>query len=343
MDRIHLASKGIPRLINQLCDGALLASYADGRESVDIGTINEVCERENHRVSALAQDAAKESPTERKQSVSRRESVAEPASPATVKADTNAQAIHGLAKSIQECVETVIEGQGSSPAEIPTEVPDWEPTPEALAEPERPIREAPRKIAEMTERCRKAREELERLARGEFGDEPPAQTDRPDRLLLAGPGTPKVAERGDSGTPKAGRGRVAGLVDAVRQKCSRKAERTPLDRTAQSQSQPTAFEAEPPTVEVRGLANEGAERVTGQLPSGQAQAIDAINEQLKNREQVITTLSQHVSSQFRATSEAMEALEKRAATTVDLSTARAAHEAAMLDMESASWPRTRLL
>jgi len=39
ISRIHILSKGIPRLINLLCDRALLGTYAQGREEVDSPTL----------------------------------------------------------------------------------------------------------------------------------------------------------------------------------------------------------------------------------------------------------------------------------------------------------------
>ncbi|MCU0558888.1 MAG: OmpA family protein [Desulfobacterales bacterium] len=45
MRRIHLFSSGVPRLINIICDHALLTGYASGRSRIDAGMIRE-CEKE---------------------------------------------------------------------------------------------------------------------------------------------------------------------------------------------------------------------------------------------------------------------------------------------------------
>ncbi len=331
MDRIHLASKGIPRLVNQLCDAAMLASYAEGRNSVDIEMVNEVCERESHRASPAAEEVTKESAARPTQPESRREAVTGPAAAAAVAAGVNEQALHGLAKSVQECVETVIEGQGCGPAEIAVEVPDWQAPSEPSEAQEPPIRETPRSLAQMTERCRRAREELERLARGEFEAEPPAN--RPDRFSPPNSGPSNGSEKRENAAPSPGRGRVAGFVDAVRRKCCRKVETRPSDRAPQSQPRSTLPMPQPPAAEVRNAVNEAAERMAEQLRREQTEAINAINAQIEERQRVIAALGQRVDSQFEATREALESLEKKAATSVDLNTAKAAHEAAISDME----------
>ncbi|MFH0809872.1 MAG: AAA family ATPase [Pseudomonadota bacterium] len=43
LDLIFLRSKGIPRLINLMCDAALLCAFAEGQERIDETTIEEVC------------------------------------------------------------------------------------------------------------------------------------------------------------------------------------------------------------------------------------------------------------------------------------------------------------
>lgn len=40
-EAVHQATDGVPRLVNQLCDHALILAYADGKESVDRGTVEE--------------------------------------------------------------------------------------------------------------------------------------------------------------------------------------------------------------------------------------------------------------------------------------------------------------
>jgi len=44
LESIHSYSSGIPRIVNVLCDNALLTGYALGRKEVDIGIIREVAE-----------------------------------------------------------------------------------------------------------------------------------------------------------------------------------------------------------------------------------------------------------------------------------------------------------
>jgi hypothetical protein len=44
LESIHSYSAGIPRIVNVLCDNALLTSYALGRKDVDTGIIREVAE-----------------------------------------------------------------------------------------------------------------------------------------------------------------------------------------------------------------------------------------------------------------------------------------------------------
>ena len=44
MEGIHIASKGVPRLINILCDAALLHGYADGQPSIDQKIVDSVIE-----------------------------------------------------------------------------------------------------------------------------------------------------------------------------------------------------------------------------------------------------------------------------------------------------------
>jgi type II secretory pathway predicted ATPase ExeA len=39
---VHLASRGIPRLVNQICDYALVYAYTDGLDKVDAGVIEQV-------------------------------------------------------------------------------------------------------------------------------------------------------------------------------------------------------------------------------------------------------------------------------------------------------------
>ena len=39
---VHLASRGIPRLVNQICDYALVYAFTDGLEKVDAGVIEQV-------------------------------------------------------------------------------------------------------------------------------------------------------------------------------------------------------------------------------------------------------------------------------------------------------------
>ncbi len=41
-DAIFSASRGIPRVINLLCDTALVYGYADQKQSIDVGTVNEL-------------------------------------------------------------------------------------------------------------------------------------------------------------------------------------------------------------------------------------------------------------------------------------------------------------
>jgi len=44
LENIHSYSSGIPRIVNVLCDNALLTGYALGRKDVDTGIIREVAE-----------------------------------------------------------------------------------------------------------------------------------------------------------------------------------------------------------------------------------------------------------------------------------------------------------
>ena len=39
---VHLASRGIPRLVNQICDYALVYAFTDGLDKVDAGVIEQV-------------------------------------------------------------------------------------------------------------------------------------------------------------------------------------------------------------------------------------------------------------------------------------------------------------
>jgi type II secretory pathway predicted ATPase ExeA len=39
---VHVASRGVPRLVNQICDYALVYAFTDGRETVDAGVIEQV-------------------------------------------------------------------------------------------------------------------------------------------------------------------------------------------------------------------------------------------------------------------------------------------------------------
>jgi type II secretory pathway predicted ATPase ExeA len=39
---VHLASRGIPRLVNQICDYAMVYAFIDGLETVDAGVIEQV-------------------------------------------------------------------------------------------------------------------------------------------------------------------------------------------------------------------------------------------------------------------------------------------------------------
>ena len=52
METIYLYSRGIPRIINVLCDNGLLTAYALGRKEVDASIIREVAEDLNLRASA---------------------------------------------------------------------------------------------------------------------------------------------------------------------------------------------------------------------------------------------------------------------------------------------------
>lgn len=50
MDLIHAASEGIPRVINQICDNALLTAYGEHRDVVDVSVIERVLDQEaDHR------------------------------------------------------------------------------------------------------------------------------------------------------------------------------------------------------------------------------------------------------------------------------------------------------
>ena len=39
---VHLASRGVPRLVNQICDYALVYAFTDGLEKVDAGVVEQV-------------------------------------------------------------------------------------------------------------------------------------------------------------------------------------------------------------------------------------------------------------------------------------------------------------
>ena len=62
MDKIYTASKGIPRLINQICDNGLLAAYAKGAQAVDEQSIDEVLEREGAAERPREPDASTSAP-----------------------------------------------------------------------------------------------------------------------------------------------------------------------------------------------------------------------------------------------------------------------------------------
>jgi type II secretory pathway predicted ATPase ExeA len=39
---VHLASRGVPRLVNQICDYALVYAFTDGLDAVDAGVVEQV-------------------------------------------------------------------------------------------------------------------------------------------------------------------------------------------------------------------------------------------------------------------------------------------------------------
>lgn len=39
---VHRASRGVPRLVNQICDYALVYAFTDGRDLIDAGVVEQV-------------------------------------------------------------------------------------------------------------------------------------------------------------------------------------------------------------------------------------------------------------------------------------------------------------
>jgi general secretion pathway protein A len=66
IDLVHSHTKGVPRLMNQLCDFALLYAFADGRTSIDADLINQVLRDRGTSValpmSSITRKSRKKSP-----------------------------------------------------------------------------------------------------------------------------------------------------------------------------------------------------------------------------------------------------------------------------------------
>lgn len=299
IDAIYLASKGIPRLINQICDAALLACYADRRKVVNDEIVEEVCEQ----VGGVSGDAKSPETSDHPATV---EAVA--TSPRDNRADAGATAatdvlreeatLDTLTRSIQECVETVIESRSTTPGMTPVD------------------------NAEIEERCRKAREELARLAGTDFSAEttdqpcPRNQETSQAGLRREGPRAKKTVRSPQNG------GRLADFMSAMKRKCSRIADRETGEQTEASQ------ESTPP------LKN--TER-TDQLDEAAARKpekeIDMLKRRLADSEQAIIDLGRHVASQFNATQEALKSLERKTAGAEEVRRLKSVHEAAASDME----------
>lgn len=297
MDAIYLASKGIPRLINQISDAALLACYADGREIVDIGTIDEVCER----ICGKGFESAET--TECRASMETTKPFPSEA-PCDTDAATTALAHHEeaalgtLSRSIEECVETVIESRETTQGETSAS------------------------NAEIAERCRKAREELERLAEIDFSAETPDQPGSPDPVAPPAPEDREERKTADATHSPRNRGRFAGFVDAVKQKCSRIVDG---DRSGQTETPQPSTSAPGNTKEILQMNGANA-------PEPQRE-IDMLKRRVAEGEQAVANLSRDLAAQFGATQEALKSLEKKAASSDQLKQLKALYEASASDME----------
>lgn len=312
VDAIYLASKGIPRIINQISDAALLAAYADRREIVDLESITEVCEREVPRISlsegANSLDASTE-PLPAAQEVSHEQRRACSVKPAEV-----VEALGGLAESITECVRVVADSEIQSPPEEGELVqPDDHPSTEAS--------EPVWGVADIAERCQRARDELKRLASSDYGPESNAPADTTDRSS-GGVGGGRRAEDGAKTPPS--RGRIAGFVNAVRQKYGRSPEQAGLaaGRTESANLPGPQPDAAFPT---------SASRRADLRASGDS--TEQLRQHLKEREQLIDSLREYVAVGFNKTTEALQALRKSAASSDDLNEVKTQYQASIAEME----------
>ncbi|MGQ9649069.1 MAG: AAA family ATPase [Phycisphaerae bacterium] len=300
IDAIYLASKGIPRLINQICDAALLACYADGRKVVNEEIIQEVCEQ----FGGVSRD------TESPQALDHRTTVeAAATSPRSKSSDAGATVTTGvlqeeatldtLARSIQECVETVVESHGTTPGITPVD------------------------NAETEERCRKAREELARLAGTDFSAQrtdlpcPPGQTTSQTPQRREEPKAQKAVRSPQDGE------RLADFMNAMKRKSSRIADGKTGKQTEVSWQSTPRLENTERTDQLDKAA----------APKPELQAINMLQRQLADSEQAITDLGRHVDSQFSVIEEELKSLERKTAGAEEVRQLKSLHETAASDME----------
>ncbi|NLE57628.1 MAG: AAA family ATPase [Planctomycetes bacterium] len=322
IDAIYLASKGVPRLINQISDAALLACYADRREIVDIRTIDEVCER----VTGAEFDAEEmDNRQEAARSVSRLAAGDDSAAQGTGVAVPQRELAAGLGKlagSIQECVETVLEGQGTTPSEIAAEVPEWNDGLSSSGVSDGSSNEPRASDSEIAKRRQKAREELDRLARTDFSVETNGQAHPSDRTISPGAGNGGDSKAKDAARSPLHRRRLAGFMDAVKQKCSRvtddaKAGQKEMPAGSMSQSRNT-----------QELRQRDSETL-----ADRKQEIDALKRRLADSERAIVNLSRHVTSQWNATREALNTVERKAVSSDEFEHLRTLHETSTSEVE----------
>jgi len=328
LSAIYRASKGIPRLINQICDSALLAAYSDGLETVSADVIDEVCEREKPRASASSEAGTRPETGESLRLVSSdlpEEGPAPsapvgavPAAKTTTSPAAAVKALNTLARSIQECVEAVVEADERKATEPPGPgSPESEDASSPRQEPTRfadRLEETPWDMGEITKRCQKARDELSRLAQADWSAEPPP---RPHDTEDGSPPEDLEAQHkrtaGDA-KPSPTRGRIGEFVDAVRQKCSRRSDgRTSAPRQAGARG-----DSRPAEVRRSGSDRPVADDLSGRL---------------RSQEQAIAELKAYVTSELEAATNRLQELQKQATSAEDLDKLKSAHESAMAQME----------
>lgn len=133
LERIYRGSQGIPRLINRVCDNALLAAYAQTRETVDAAIVDQVLEQEG---------------------------LANP--PADQETEARIEQIYGTVPVVTDACGVPAELQQSGEA-VRQVVMEW---PTLKRDIEEHRLELQRSLDEATNRCRRAEEQFIAAARG---------------------------------------------------------------------------------------------------------------------------------------------------------------------------------